>query len=93
MHIKKKFAANIFPTESDIRYNVGRAYIFREIVFKLSTEDGNTVSVNFIKCVRRVYDTVNSVAAYIEFSYLNGNLSHHITQFAFFVFRARIASI
>lgn len=34
---------------------------------------GNAVSVNFIKCVRRVRDTVNSAAAYIEFSRLNGN--------------------
>lgn len=48
---------------------------------------GNAVSVNFIKCVRRVRDTVNSAAAYIEFSCLNGNLSHHITRRAFFMLR------
>lgn len=48
---------------------------------------GNAVSVNFIKCVRRVRDTVNSAAAYIEFSCLNGNLSHHITRRVFFMLR------
>lgn len=48
---------------------------------------GNAVSVNFIKCVRRVRDTVNSAAAYIEFSCLNGNLSYHITRRAFFMLR------
>jgi len=52
---------------------------------------GNAVSVNFIKCVRRVRDTVNSAAAYIEFSCLNGNLSHHITRCAFF--KTQILSI
>ncbi|KAL0129451.1 hypothetical protein PUN28_001614 [Cardiocondyla obscurior] len=34
---------------------------------------GNAVSVNFIKCVRRVRDTVNSAAAYIEFSLIGFN--------------------
>lgn len=53
---------------------------------------GNAVSVNFIKYVRRVRDTVNSAAAYIEFSRLNGNPVSSYNAARFLYVETRVAA-
>lgn len=76
MRIKTGFATMIFQK---VIYDVKAPLVLYFHRAKLCSaghrKDGNAVSVNFIKCVRGVRDTVNSPRrAYIEFSCLNGNL-------------------